>query len=158
MHPYFKNIDKFHFNHDICWVTGLNDTYHAGIIDSCHIVDKSLLSEKSPEIYDQNNQIKLTSILHKLFDARLIYFDESGVLQTHLSPHEREQLGIKPGACLVPECMNAKRREYLGRRINDANEFIIAKNTRKNVHKASSVHKEFQALANRHGWLQKTKK
>ena len=87
------------------------------------------------------------SILHRLFDARIISFDLNGVLCTNLSPQEREQLGIKSGACLVPECMNAQRKEYLARRINDANQFVIANNMKKSVHKASHLESSFYALA-----------
>ena len=157
MHPYFEKVDAFHFNHSTCWITGISDPYDAGIIDTCHIVDKSLLPENNPAIYDQNNQLKLTSILHRLFDARLIWFDQLGVLQSHLNQEEKEQYGIKPGACLVSECMTQKRKAYFERRINDANQFLIAKNTRKGVHKAS-MRLEFYSLAKKHGWLQKPKK
>ena len=55
MHPYYKHTNTFHFEHDICWVTGMKDIYHAGIIDKAHIVDKQLAGKAQ---YDQHNQIK----------------------------------------------------------------------------------------------------
>jgi hypothetical protein len=92
------------------------------------------------------------SILHRLFDAWIIWFDLNGVLCTTLSPQEQEQLGIKSGSCLVSECMNAQCKEYLGRRINDANQFVIAKNMKKSVHKASHLESSFYALVKKQNW------
>ena len=142
MHPYYKHTNTFHFEHDICWVTGMKDIYHAGIIDKAHIVDKQLAGEAQ---YDQHNQIKLNSILHKLFDKRLIWF-VGGTLHTVLTPAEQKEVGIQPGAKLVDECL-PDRTKYFEQRLNDANEYHMATN-----HKAS-IRKTFQELALKQGWV-----
>ena len=67
-----SDAKTFHFNHEICWVTGLHDVYHAGVVDTAHLVDKFLLEEGDAATYDINNQIKLSATLHRLYDARLI--------------------------------------------------------------------------------------
>ena len=154
MHPYNKHT-KFHFNHNVCWLTGIQDTYHSGIIDSCHLVDKSLLGDNSPDTYDQNNQIKLTCFLHRLFDARLVWFDVSGRLHSDLTPSERQMYGIPEGASLVPECLTPERKQFLEKRINDPSQFKFAVAMKKKViHKASSkIKEEFYSLATKRGWL-----
>ena len=89
MHPYYKHTNTFHFEHDICWVTGMKDIYHAGIIDKAHIVDKQLAGKAQ---YDQHNQIKLNTILHideclvdrtKYFEQRLNDANEYHMATTH---------------------------------------------------------------------------
>lgn len=112
MHAYYQNAKTFHFNHDICWLTGLHDVYHAGVVDRAHIVDKFLLDEADTAVYDINNQIKLSANLHRLFDSRLIWFDKDGYLHTSMDEAECRMYGIPEGARLVEDCLNDERLRY----------------------------------------------
>ena len=114
---------------NVCWLTGFTDAYTgANSIDTCHIIDRCVLSDGDPRIYDPNNMLKLQCHLHRLFDARRISFSPiDGSLITNLSKQELLMCGVREkNPRLHPSCLTQERLKYLGERLG-WDEFCVAK-------------------------------
>ena len=110
----------------ICWLSNfynLNDS--CPVVGWCHIIDKCLLEKGDMRLVDRNNQIRLCSTIHQIWDSRDLIINPDGTITTKLTDTQLQSIGLQRESRL-PECvLNEKRREYLSQRENDWNAFLI---------------------------------